>query len=290
MHISVLQKEVIEYLDPKENENFIDCTIGNGGHASEILKKNGFKGKLLGIDRDKEQIKGLESKLKIFGSRVQLVNDNYANLQEIVKSSNFKNISGILLDLGFSSWHVDQSKRGFTFLKNEDLDMRYDSENQKTAAKILNYSSEADIEKTLREFGEENYSRQIAKEIVLARKIKPVEKTFQLVEIIRRAVPKAYQHTKTNFATKTFQALRIAVNDELSNLEKVLPQAIDLLEKGGRMVIISFHSLEDALVKNFLKNESQAEVLTKKPVIPGRQEIIINPRARSAKLRAIKKI
>lgn len=292
VHIPVLQKEVTKYLDPSQNENFIDCTIGGGGHAEEIMKRNGPDGKLLGIDRDEEQIENLRIKFKNFGNRVILEAGNYADLKEIIKKSNFKNISGIILDLGFSSWHVDESKRGFTFLKNEELDMRYDTKAQLTAAKILNYSSGADIERILREYGQESCSKQIAKEIVAARRIKAIENTFQLVEIIKRAVPGGYLRGKINFATKTFQALRIAVNDELGNLERVLPQAMDSLRAGGRLTVISFHSLEDVIVKKFFKDEfnrGRAEILTKKPQIPNREELIINPRARSAKLRAIKK-
>lgn len=292
MHIPVLQDEVIKYLDPKANENFVDCTIGNGGHSTAILERTAPKGRLLGIDLDKEQIKNLESKTEHYGKRVVLANDNYANLEKIVNEKRFKNISGILIDLGFSSRHVDESGRGFTFSKNEPLDMRYDQKNPLTAEKILNYWSQTEIEKILREFGQEQFAKQIAEGIIQARRIVAIKNTFQLKGIIERSVPGWYRHGKVNFSTKTFQAIRVAVNGELENLKLVLPQSIKVLKKGGKIVVISFHSLEDGVVKDFLKNQDKIgriSILTKKPVQPGRQEIIINPRSRSAKLRAAKK-
>jgi 16S rRNA (cytosine1402-N4)-methyltransferase len=292
MHIPVLRKEIIEYLDPKPNENFIDCTVGNGGHAAEILEKTAPEGKLLGIDMDGSQIKNLESKIKIYKNRLILVNDNYANLEEVAKGR-IKKVSGILLDLGFSSWHVDESKRGFSFLKNEPLDMRYSENSQLTAEKILDYWSESDIEKILREYGEEQFSKQIAEGIIEARKVIRIKKTFQLTEIVRKSVPGWYAGKKIHFATKTFQALRMAVNGELVNLEKVLPPAVEILKEGGRLAIISFHSLEDRIVKNFFRDkekEGLLKILTKKPVQPAKEEIIFNNRSRSAKLRVAEKI
>ena len=257
MHIPVLQKEVIGYLDPKPNDNFIDCTIGDGGHTLTILEKTGPNGKVLGID--------LDLRIKNLGKRVILVNDNFANLKEIVKKNKFRNVSGILIDLGISSWDLEESGKGFSFQKQESLDMRYNSENQLTAEKIINFWSALEIEKILTNFGEEKFAEEIAG------------------EIIKAATPGWYHRKKIHPATKTFQALRIAVNDELNNLEKVLPQALEILKKGGRLVVISFHSLEDRIVKNFFRN---LEILTKKPVTANQVEIKANPRARSAKLRA----
>ena len=287
MHLSVLKNEVIEYLDPKPNENFIDCTFGEGGHAIEILKRNGPRGKVLGIEIDrklfeisKERFKGLK--------RLILVCDSYSNLKEIVKKEKFRKVSGVLFDLGLSSWHLEESKRGFTFRKNEPLIMSY-SQNGKTAKDLINELSEKEICEILRKYGEERFAKKIAKEIVKERERKPIETTFQLVEIIKKATPIWYQRRKIHFATKTFQALRIAVNAELENLQKALPQALEILEKGGRLVVISFHSLEDKIVKNFFKEsekEKQIKILTKKPISPSRLEIKLNPRARSAKLRA----
>jgi len=294
-HVPVLQKEVIQYLDPKTNENFIDCTVGGGGHALAILERNVPKGKVLGIDADPETIKNLQSGIsnKEFKKRLILVSDNFANLKEIVRRERFTKVLGILFDLGMSSWQLESSGRGFSFLKQEPLDMRYDPKGPLTAEKIVNFWSESEIEKTLREYGEEKFAGTIAREIVRERNVRPIKSTSQLVNIIRRAVPSGYLHQKIHFATRTFQALRIAVNDELNNLEKALPQSLEILNRRGRIAVISFHSLEDRIVKNFLKQKVQENVLqalNKKPITPSREEIKINPRSRSAKLRAAIKI
>jgi len=290
VHEPVLLKEVIEYLNVEKNKNYVDCTIGEGGHAIEILKRNGSKGKVLGIEIDPELYKKLrEEKLE----RLILVNDSYSNLKEIVEREGFKEIHGILFDLGISNWHIEKSGRGFSFLRDEPLIMRYDRRQKLTAERIVNEWPEKEIERILREFGEERFAKRIAREIAKARKTKPIKTTFQLVEVIKRAVPSFYQHRKIHFATKTFQALRIAVNNELENLRVALPKAIEVLEKGGRLVVISFHSLEDRIVKNFLKEkerEGKIKILTKKPIRPSKEEIIKNPRSRSAKLRAALKI
>ena len=299
VHIPVLQKEVLKYLDPKPNENFIDCTIGEEGHTLAILERNKPGGKVLGIEWDTELYKNL-SNSDI--NRLILVNDSYVNLEEIVEREKFQPVSGILFDLGLSSWQLEKSGRGFSFQKDEPLDMRYHVTHfprswetcyEVTAGKIVNEFSEEEIERILRNYGEEKFAKRIAKAIVISRKVKPIKSTFQLVEIIKRATPSWYWHQKIRFATRTFQALRIAVNGELSNLKKVLPQALKILEVGGRLVIISFHSLEDRVVKNFFKENSQKgliKILTKKPIRPSSEEIRINPRSRSAKLRAAIKI
>jgi len=293
MHIPVLQKEVLEYFDPKPNENFIDCTTGEGGHTLALLEKVLPEGKILGIDWSEELIKSFNFQVPSSKKNIILVCDNFANLKEIVRREKFKSISGILFDLGMSSWNLEKSGRGFSFLRNEPLDMRYNPLNPLTAEKIVNYWSEIEIEKLLREYGEERFSEEIAQKIIQARKFKSIKNTFHLVKIVSDAVPTWYQHKKMHFATKTFQAIRITVNDELNNLEKVLPQTIEILKSGGRLIIISFHSLEDRIVKNFYKNQSKnglIKILTKKPAEPGREEIRINPRSRSAKLRAAVKI
>jgi len=212
-----------------------------------------------------------------------LVNDSYVNLAETVRKQRFKPVSGILFDLGFSSWHLEESGRGFSFEKNEPLDMRYNPENPLTAEKIVNNWSEREIEKILREYGEERFTKRIAREIIQERKIKPIKTTFQLVETIKKSTPIWYHHRRIHPATRTFQALRIAVNDELNNLKKALPQAVEILEKDGRLAVISFHSLEDRIVKNFFREN--LKILTKKPIRPSLEEIEINPRSRSAKLR-----
>ncbi len=275
MHIPVLQKEVLEFLDPKSNENFIDCTIDGGGHALAILEKIKPHGKILGIDLD-EKVTG---HLKIKDNLI-LVCDNYVNLKKIVEKNNFRQLSGILFDLGMSSWHLEESARGFTFLKDEPLDMRYGA-NELTAEKIVNEYPQEEIEKILREYGEERFAKRLARKIVQER---PIKTTFQLLEIIKRA--------RIYSPNRVFQALRIAVNNELNNLKKVLPQAVEILESGGRIVIISFHSLEDRIVKNFFKEEFQKgtiKILTKKPITPSQEEIKNNPRSSSAKLRAAMK-
>ncbi|MFH1462301.1 MAG: 16S rRNA (cytosine(1402)-N(4))-methyltransferase RsmH [bacterium] len=295
MHIPVLQKEVIKYLKPEPNENFIDCTVGEGGHSLAILEATAPKGKVLGIDQDSEVLKNTKYKIQDtrYKNRLILVCGNFANLKEIARKFSSVFFSGILLDLGICSWHFEESGRGFSFLKNEPLDMRYNSENPLTAEKILNFWSESEIEKILREFGEERFSKNIAKEIVRARKEAAVKTTFQLIKIIERAIPGQYKREKKHFATRTFQTLRIAVNKELSNLENVLPQALEILKPGGRLVVISFHSLEDKIVKNFFREkakENLINILAKKPIRPSQEEIKINFSSRSSRLRAAIKI
>jgi len=285
IHIPVLQKEVLQYLDPKPNKNFVDATIDGGGHTIAILKKNKPSGKILGIELDNELYQRLKLRMAEFpisnfqfSNRFVLVNDSYTNLKKIVVRYKFKPINGILFDLGMSSWHLEESGRGFSFMMNEPLDMRYQTEipnpksqipnsNGLTAERIINTYPREEIEKILREYGEERFSRRIAKKIAEERKIKSIKNTFQLVEIIKKIVP--FKKSKIHPATRTFQALRIAVNDELNNLRKVLPQAIEVLAPGGKIVIISFHSLEDRIVKKFFKEEfkkGSLEILTKKPV------------------------
>ncbi|MEK7664276.1 MAG: 16S rRNA (cytosine(1402)-N(4))-methyltransferase RsmH [Patescibacteria group bacterium] len=309
-HTPVLVKEVLKYLDPKPDENFIDATVGEGGHSLEIIKRNGPYGRLLGIDSDKNQIESSRQNLADFKDRVILVDDSYKNIKEIVEKINYKPVNGILLDLGFSSWQIKESGRGFSFQNDEMLDMRYSSKNELTAQKIVNEYPESEIERILNEFGEEKFSKRIARKITESRKQKKIKSTLELVSIISQAVPEKFKHKKIHFATRSFQALRIAVNKELDNLKEFLPQAVEILSKGGRLVIISFHSLEDKIIKNFFKESGQiypvkyretvispeaklfkrVKILTKKPITAQGEELKINPQARSAKLRAIVKI
>ncbi|MFA5742725.1 MAG: 16S rRNA (cytosine(1402)-N(4))-methyltransferase RsmH [Candidatus Paceibacterota bacterium] len=292
MHIPVLEKEILEALDPQPNENFIDATIGQAGHSLKILEKNGPNGKLLGIDQTPEQIEITREKTKNFENRIILECGNFSNLKEIAEKNNFGPANGILFDLGFSSWHVDESGKGFTFQKDEPLLMNYGQEGL-TAEQIVNQWSEEDLEMVLSQYGQERFSRQIARQIVEKRRIKAITTTFQLIEAIQKAMPRRYQNGKIHFATRTFQGLRIATNQELEILKKALPQAIEMLAPGGRLAIISFHSLEDRIVKIFLKEEAlktKIKILTKKPIVPGLAEIRENPRSRSAKLRAARKI
>jgi 16S rRNA (cytosine1402-N4)-methyltransferase len=290
MHTPVLTKEVIEYLNVKPNKNFIDCTLGAGGHSAAILEHNKPAGKVLGIDWDEEAMARVKSSLpRSYLRRLTLARDSFAHLADIVKREKF-HASGILFDLGMSSDQLEGSKRGFSFQKNEFLDMRYSLENPLTAVKIVNYWSRNDITKILKEYGQEQFANQIAEAIVQERKEHAIAKTGELLKVIVGAVPGWYRRRKIHPATKTFQALRIAVNNELENLKAVIPQAFGILGPKGRIVIISFHSLEDRIVKYAFRENVQAKILTKKVVIPSIVERKTNPRARSAKLRAAEKL
>jgi len=285
-HIPVLLKEVVEYLNPKPGDFMIDGTIGGGGHAEEILKKIGPKGKLLGIDWDKKNIENLKSKFKDYPNAI-LIRGNYADLPEILEKEKLPEADGLLIDLGFSSEQLE-SGRGFSFQKDEVLDMRYEGEGQ-TAAEIVNSLPEKDLADIFWKFGEERYSRQIAKKIVEERRRERILTTGRLAEIAKLAVPKNYEKGRINPATRIFQALRISVNDELGNLGRLLGNLEKVLKNKGRAAAISFHSLEDRMVKNFFreaKKSGKAEILTKKPITASDEEIKENPRSRSAKLRA----
>lgn len=294
IHTAVLKKEVLELLNPSQNENFVDCTIGEGGHSTLILERNKPDGKVLGIDLDPQQISASQWLEVNFKDRIILVNDSYANLQEIVERNDFQPVNGVLLDIGMSSAQLERSEKGFSFKLDQGLDMRYsDDAGYLTAEKIINEWPEERIADILWEYGEEKFAKKIAKNIVEQRKQGRIKTTFQLIEIIKDATPAAYWRGKIHYATRTFQALRIAANDELENLKRVLPQAISVLSPGGRLAVISFHSLEDRIVKNFFKKESDkgiVKILTKKPITAAAQELRENPRSRSAKLRAAIKI
>lgn len=284
MHIPVLKEEVMQYLDPKRNENFIDCTIGEGGHTFAILEKTGLSGRVLGIDKDNRNIKLVKDKARQnnFSNRLIAKEDNYINLKKIVQKEKFSKVSGFLFDLGMSSWHIDSSKRGFSFQKDEILDMRYSIKDELTAWDIVNSWPPEEIESILKSFAEEKFSKKITSAIISRRKIKKIDTAIDLAEIIKNIFPKI---KKIHPATKTFQAIRIAVNSELQNIKKALPDAIEILEEGGVISIISFHSLEDRIVKTFLKQSEEITVITRKPVVPSSKEIINNARSRSAKLR-----
>ena len=302
IHQPVLLNEVIKYLNPKPDENFIDATVNGGGHAMAILEKNGPRGRVLGIEIDSEIYKEFKKKLdgaddKQFQNlkRLTLVNDSYVNIGKIANKYKFKNIKGILFDLGMSSWHLEISNRGFSFQKDEFLDMRYNIAENKilTAMQVLNTFTEKELTDIFWKYGEERYSSRIAKKIIKERKIKPIRSTFDLVEIIKRSVPTSYRYRRIHPATKTFQALRIFINQELDNLQIGLERGFQILKNGGRMVVISFHSIEDRIVKNFFKNkkgEGSGILLTKKPIIPSNSEVKKNPRSRSARLRASEKL
>ena len=289
-HIPVLIKETIEYLNPAPGENFIDCTLGYAGHAKKLLEKTSPSGKLLGIDQDESALSEAEATLSDFSDRLTLVKANFTELGLIIRQFPTKEINGILIDLGVSTPQLT-GDRGFSFRVEAPLDMRMDPRAQRTtAADIVNKYSEKDLIKILSELGEERYTKSIVNNILEARSKNFIATTGELVEIIRRSTPPSYRHGKRlHFATNTFRALRMAVNEELENLKKVLPQAVQVLSPGGRLAIISFQSLEDRIVKNFFRDESRLEVITTKPIEATETEIEENAPSRSAKLRVARK-
>ncbi|MBU2109361.1 16S rRNA (cytosine(1402)-N(4))-methyltransferase RsmH [Patescibacteria group bacterium] len=296
MHTPVLLKEVIEYLKPEPGDIILDATIDGGGHAEAIMQKIGKTGTLIGIDQDAVILENLKSQISNLKNNVILINGNFRNLDELLKNNNIEKIDGAIFDLGTSMLQLEESGRGFTFQKNEPLLMTYKSDINSTdliAQDIVNKWSEKDITDILYKYGEERFSRRIAKNIVDIRERKEIKTTFDLSEIIRLSVPSFYRNNqRLNCCTKTFQALRIAVNDELNAIEEGLSKVWKLLSAESRLVVISFHSLEDRIVKNFFKEKSKKEeglILTKKPIIPSQEEIISNSSSRSAKLRAIEK-
>lgn len=308
LHIPVLLDEVIENINIQPNKNYIDATVGLGGHSKEILKLNGPKGKLLGIDLDKDSLEHSKNFLKEFGKRVILVNESYTNIEKIVKEKKFGKVSGILLDLGLSSLQLDISKRGFSFQKDEPLDMRFNKTQNLTAREIINTYREKKLKEIFSQYGQEPQAQRIAKRICNARKEREINTTKELVNIVRNSVHKSRIHKRKHFATQVFMALRIAVNNEFQNIKEVLGQAISILEKSGRLAIITFHSLEDRIVKEFIKHESKdcvcppkfpkcickhksrVKVINKRAIKPSIEEININPRSRSAQLRVIEKL
>ena len=301
-HKSVLLKEVIEYLNPRPGQVFVDGTANGGGPTMAIAEKVALDGKVIAIEWDSELARELELKFQVlsFKNNVIVANDSYANLKNILNELKVEKIDGVVLDLGFSSSHLEGSGRGFSVQKDEPLDMRYNIKDGRAAAEIVNSYNEQELADILYKYGEERFSRQIAKKITEERKKKRILTTFDLVMVIEKAVPAFYrkgrayrQAGKINCATRTFQALRIAVNRELENLENVLPQIVEVLNQNGKVAIISFHSLEDRIVKNFFRDKSREgflKIITKKPIIAGEEEIKNNPRSRSAKLRVAMKI
>ncbi len=290
-HIPVLTKEVISFLAPKKNENFIDATIGFGGHARLILEKTVPNGRLLGIDQDNIALEQAKENLKKYSNRIDLVNTNFSNLGLIIRDWE-KEVNGILFDLGISSYQLTSKERGFSFQEDAPLDMRMSQKSQKLSAKdIVNSWDKNRLKSIFKNYGQEPYAGKISVSIIKNRSNKPIIRTSDLLDIIENAIPtKDRVRRHHHFATNVFRALRMAVNDELNHLENALKQSVQILAPKGRLVVISFHSLEDRIVKKFFNNNNQLEILTKKPVLPGREEIQKNPRSRSAKLRAAVKI
>jgi 16S rRNA (cytosine1402-N4)-methyltransferase len=293
VHIPVLLSEILESLDVRPNRNYVDGTLGEGGHAKAILKQNAPTGKVLGLDWDASAIRRFRKSLEpIERERVTLVNGNFADVRSFIQKKSFWPVHGILFDLGMSSVQLEASGRGFSFLGDEKLDMRFSTAQRITAGEIVNAWSLEALEGILRDYGEESFAREIAETIVRARKDGPIRSTHDLVGIIKAATPRWYRMRRLNPATKTFQALRMAVNGELANIESALPESIRAMVSGGRLAVISFHSLEDRIVKNFFRERAKAgevRLVTPKPIRPGFQEVRLNPRARSARLRVLEK-
>lgn len=307
-HYSVMLQETIEALQIKENGIYVDGTLGGAGHSSVIASRLSDEGRLIGIDQDRDAIAAASQRLKPYESRVTIVHDNYEHMAEDVKRLGIDKANGILLDLGVSSFQLDTGERGFSYMQEDaPLDMRMDQEASLTAADIVNTYSERELSRILRDYGEERFANRIAKNIVTQREEHPFKTTGDLNEVIRRSIPMKNQKTGGHPSKRTFQAIRIELNRELSVLEDHLDEMIDLLEEDGRLCVITFHSLEDRIVKScFKRNEhpctcppdfpvcvcgkkSKGHVLTRKPILPSEKELEENSRSRSAKLRVFVK-
>lgn len=303
LHKPVMPAETLSYLAVAPNQTYIDCTTGEGGHSELILRQNNIK-LLVCIEQDKNILNTAKDRLKNY-SNVIFINDNFKNLKSIIKNLKLNEINGILMDLGISRFHYKKSDKGFSFDSNANLDMRLNSEGSSSAADIVNTFSEDDLIKLIWAYGEERWTKPIVKKIIEFRKTKKIETTKELKEIIEKAVPRKFWNHRLHPATQTFQALRIAVNDELYNLEASIDDGIRILSKKGRMVVMSYHSLEDRIVKykfrlysqgideqgkEFPHYKEKVKLLTKKPLMAQNKERQENPSARSAKLRAIEKI
>ncbi|HIJ79356.1 MAG: 16S rRNA (cytosine(1402)-N(4))-methyltransferase RsmH [Desulfobulbaceae bacterium] len=285
IHQSVLLAEVVDFLAPVDGGVYVDCNLGLGGHTEGILAQCGPSGRVIGFDWDASALALARQRLAPFGDRVHFVHQNFASVRESLMEIGVQGIDGLLLDLGLSSLQLDDSGRGFSFKGSEPLDMRMDERIGLTAAELINRASEDDLADIFYYYGEERQARRIAAWIVEERKKDVIATTDQLVDIVYHAVPRRFHPKKIHVATKVFQALRIAVNRELENLKKVLEDGAALLKPGAKFCVISFHSLEDRMVKQAFRDNSSLRVLTAKPVLPGAEECQRNPRARSAKLR-----
>lgn len=283
-HVSVLFQSVIDSLAPRDGGRYVDATLGAGGHAAGILDASAPTGRLLGLDADPTALVRASENLARYGARALLVHSNFENLNAIAAAHGFAPADGIVLDLGLSSMQLSDAARGFSFLTDGALDMRFNPDEETTAADLVNSLDEKELADLIFEYGEERASRRIARAIVDAR---PIRSARELAEVIERALGR---RGRIHPATRTFQALRIAVNRELQVLDHVLPQVVETLKLGGRVAIIAFHSLEDRRVKNFFRETKGLRVLTKHPLQPTDEEIVANPRSRSAKLRVAERV
>jgi 16S rRNA (cytosine1402-N4)-methyltransferase len=288
-HRPVLLKEAVDYLQVQKGEKYLDATLGRGGHLIEIWERGG---RVLGIDFDpeairqtKERVEALSQKGEKGREEIIFHRGNFVQLKKMARQHDFLSVGGILFDLGVSSDQLLDPKRGFSFRSQEELDMRMDPDLKVTAADLVNGLSKGELNELFTKLGEEQLARPIARAVVRARALKPIKTGAELAKIISRAVPVKKRRSRIHPATRSFQALRIAVNDELNNLKEALPQAVDLLKPEGRLVVISFHSLEDRIVKRFFREREDLEILTPKPIRPTEEEKETNPRSRSAKMR-----
>jgi 16S rRNA (cytosine1402-N4)-methyltransferase len=286
LHTPVLLEETLKLLAPADNGIYVDGTLGLGGHTRAILEQCGPTGKVIGFDRDGDAISLAQRNQADYGKRVTFIRRNFAEIKKGLSELDIAHVDGLLLDIGLSSLQLDASGRGFSFKGNEPLDMRMDDRGKVTAADLLNRRSADELADIFYYYGEERHARRIAARIVSEREKIGFETTGQLVAVVAQAIPKRFQPKKIHVATKVFQALRIAVNGELESLARILDETVDILKPGGRVCVISFHSLEDRLVKWKFRENPALKVLTKKPVVPSAAEQELNPRARSAKLRA----
>lgn len=284
-HISVLLTEVLELLQPRSGGIYVDGNLGLGGHAGAILHSSSPDGKLIGLDWDDRALTLARANLAEFGDRATCVRSNFAEVTTVLADLGLDKVDGVLLDLGLSSLQLDAGERGFSFRGCEPLDMRMDDRGAETAADMLNKLSKDDLADIFYFYGEERQARPIAAAVVETRKKQPFVTTDQLVGVVERAIPRRFHPRKIHVATKVFQALRIAVNRELDNLVKILEVGSELLQPGGRFCVITFHSLEDRLVKRAFINDQRLQVITRRPIRPTEEECRLNPRARSAKLR-----
>lgn len=307
-HTSVLLYECIDALNIRDGYTYIDCTAGGGGHSLEIAKRMGKNSRLICFDRDKSAIRAATEKLKDYLDRVTFVNDNFSSLESVIKSLKIDNLGGVLADLGCSSFQFDSPERGFSYMHDAELDMRMDTDSPLNAYKVVNEYSEAELKRIIYEYGEERFSPRIAAEICKRRSEHPIHTTYELTDIIKGCIPKASRAEGPHPSKRTFQAIRIEVNGELDVIDPLIRTASGALVSGGRIAIISFHSLEDRIVKQTYKalstgctcprdfpicicgNKPILKEVTKKPTLPSEEELINNPRSRSAKLRIAEKI
>ncbi|MDD7793979.1 16S rRNA (cytosine(1402)-N(4))-methyltransferase RsmH [Clostridium sp. 'White wine YQ'] len=306
-HLSVLLNECIDALKIKESGKYVDCTMGGAGHSFHIITRLGRDGELIGIDQDTDALNAAKARLKIFDN-VRYVHNNFYNIYEILEELHIPKVDGILMDLGVSSYQLDNGDRGFSYMKDAPLDMRMNRDNSLSAYEVVNNYSEEEIYRIIKEYGEEKFAKRIAGFIQENRKEKPIETTLELVDIIKRAIPAKARREGPHPAKRTFQAIRIEVNGELEILEKAIEDSVEKLNPGGRLAIITFHSLEDRIVKNKFRDlanpctcpkefpvcacgkKSKGKVITRKAIEPTEEEVERNPRSRSAKLRIFEKI